>query len=213
MSRPRFLSAGTSSQGPGYGTGFPFPYSTGDVTFLPQVTIQKCAKWWGRVKTWQVSTGWAVTVGLTTYQWTNGTMTRTAFVPANELDLLSAGETSHQAAGTPSGGSLFFSPMVDAGQGKLLTSSGNFFPNVTIDNSSLGAGGNTAIMSFTDFAPSDGTFNVMIDGVTQLAYYQLSGTAIASPATITLTPKEYWTYDGIYDATTGAVNPGFSPLD
>lgn len=217
MSRSRFLTqtnTGTPAASSGC-NGFIIPFTYTSPGALVAVDRQKLAGWWRRIKNWNLVSTWSITNSAAEVcTFPNGPMLGSA--AADEIDTLRSGftpGTSVQA--TPVGrGLLAIYPFGEAP--KIISDSGLLYPDFNVGSTSvLGdptVGGENVRFSATDFSPSDGSFNIMVEGVSRTIFYKsdtIPPTVV--PGTFTFTPIEYWSFSGIYNTSTGAVNPGMSP--
>lgn len=193
-------------------SGFPNPYGTGDITYRIQVPLQQIGSWWWRIKNWSLSSTCSfVDEDFTPFSFTSGPLTPNVSNAADELELKDPGR-NHE-----------FEPIVTFLPGLTIldVGSGLFYPDISINLLMGDPSGGHSIVEIWDydiFLPADGTFTAMIDGLAKTLYYRVSPSGgglygTFTPGDFILTPLEYWTYDGIYDASTGDVVAGMSVFD
>lgn len=225
MSQFRFGSRDTPVQS-GF-SGFPIPVTklSGSAAHLFPVPLGLAGKWWWRVRQWILTSSVVyspVTPGVPDLSFDGGILTNDPIL-TDEMDLIvpanvpsfSCGATSGGVPANMWGGSFNFNPFL----GGIIGDWGDpknpkFYLNL---NSALG---NLSVSSFGVFQEgvtflSDptspgrtGNIAIVIDGVHLDASYQLGGGTFGG--TFSLAPHSYWSYDGIYNTTTGAVNDGRS---
>lgn len=206
--------------GGSFGTGFPFAY-----TFQTPVApvnlsypIGRFGKWWWRVKDWKLTS----TAG--TLADSSGSGATYAASPitipylgitTQELDLINPANFPNASVSYP-GDNI---KIVVTGLASLVTHNDLFYPdfqNVRLGIKTDPAGAEVLVINIDPSSPGPATGSMpgSIDGVPFTFYYHLApimGLSF-SPGAFNIVPASFWSYGGIYNTSTGAVNSNQNPF-
>lgn len=203
--------------GGAFGTGFPFAY-TFATPVAPNdkaIPLGKFGKWWWLVK------GWKLTTDAGTFTDAMGA-TYSAFpisipyigIATRELDLIKANVFPIAAVDYPGNNIQILMFFTD----NLVTKNDLFYPDLSNVQLTIKvpAGGTTELTINLDPnspGPASGSMPGSMDGIDMTFYYHIAspGTSF-SPGSFTLVQDTFWSYGGIYNTSTGEVNPGQNPF-
>lgn len=196
------------------GSGFPFRYVAGD-TLSSEVPLGQIGSWWWRVKKWSLTATSQLDTPAGTYLLGAGNFTPPTH-PSSEEELRDgAFGRANTITGTfngspdPGNSGVDFNPFSGNQLFQDDTDKAKFLPRIAVTGG-LNTGATNRVLLGT---AGTGVIPVTVDGyalnVDYLFDNPLSDSTF-SVGTISIDPAEYWTWGGIYNSSTGAVNPGHS---